>query len=89
MSLGTLPTLGNLLEVLAGVISWSLRRIEELYNAAREGTAEERAALLVQTDPELRREVELLLADPSGSEFLDRRPFRTRRNCWPIRPSPY
>src|SRR5262249_23452615 len=49
-----------------------LRRIEELYHAAREGTAEERAALLAQTDPELRREVELLLSDPSGSEFLDR-----------------
>jgi tetratricopeptide (TPR) repeat protein/predicted Ser/Thr protein kinase len=49
-----------------------LWRIEELYHAAREGTAEERAALLAQTDPELRREVELLLSDPSGSEFLDR-----------------
>ena len=49
-----------------------LRRIEELYHAAREGTAEECAALLAQTDPELRREVELLLSDPSGSEFLDR-----------------
>src|SRR5262252_2861388 len=46
------------------------RRIEELYHAAREGTAEERAALLAQTDPEFRREVELLLSDPS--EFLDR-----------------
>src|SRR3989475_332591 len=49
-----------------------LRRIEELYHAAREGTAEERAALLAQTDPELRREVELLLSDPGGCEFLDR-----------------
>jgi eukaryotic-like serine/threonine-protein kinase len=49
-----------------------LGRIEELYHAAREGTAEERAALLAQTDPELRREVELLLADPGGCEFLDR-----------------
>ncbi len=38
------------------------RQIEELYHAAREGTAEERAALLAQTDPELRREVESLLA---------------------------
>ena len=33
---------------------------------------EERAALLAQTDPELRREVELLLAQPRGGEFLDR-----------------
>jgi eukaryotic-like serine/threonine-protein kinase len=49
-----------------------LGRIEELYHAAREGTAEERTALLAQTDPELRREVELLLADPGGCEFLDR-----------------
>jgi len=49
-----------------------LRRIEELYHAAREGTPEERAALLAQTDPELRREVELLLSDPGGCEFLDR-----------------
>ena len=35
-------------------------------------TAEERAALLAQTDPELRREVESLLAQRSGGEFLDR-----------------
>ena len=38
------------------------RQIEELYHAARERTAEERAALLAQVDPELRREVESLLA---------------------------
>jgi eukaryotic-like serine/threonine-protein kinase len=48
------------------------RKIEELYHAAREGTPEERAALLAQADPELRREVELLLSRPSGGEFLDR-----------------
>jgi tetratricopeptide (TPR) repeat protein/predicted Ser/Thr protein kinase len=48
------------------------RRIEELYHAAREGTAEERAARLAQSDPELRREVELLLSEPNGGEFLDR-----------------
>jgi len=46
-------------------------QIEELYHAAREASAVERAALLAQTDPELRREVELLLAQPSGGEFLD------------------
>ena len=40
------------------------QQIEELYHAAREATAEERAALLAQTDPELRREVESLLAQP-------------------------
>ena len=38
------------------------RQIEELYHAAREATADERAALLVRADPELRHEVELLLA---------------------------
>src|SRR5690349_1398467 len=48
------------------------QRIEELYNAARDRTAEERGALLAQTDPELRREVESLLAERSGGEFLDR-----------------
>lgn len=42
------------------------RRIEELYHAAREGTPEQRAALLDQTDPELRREVELLLSESCG-----------------------
>jgi tetratricopeptide (TPR) repeat protein/predicted Ser/Thr protein kinase len=48
------------------------QQIEELYHAAREGTAGERAALLAQTDPELRREVELLLSQPASGEFLDR-----------------
>src|SRR5207253_6755696 len=48
------------------------QQIEELYHAARETTAEERAALLAQTDPELRREIESLLAQRIGGEFLDR-----------------
>ncbi|MGA3235079.1 MAG: hypothetical protein ABSG03_02150, partial [Bryobacteraceae bacterium] len=48
------------------------RQIEELYHAAREGTPEQRAAMLAQTDPELRREVESLLARLSGCGFLDR-----------------
>ncbi|MBV9443562.1 MAG: hypothetical protein JO217_12835, partial [Acidobacteriaceae bacterium] len=47
--------------------------IEELYHAACEGTPAERAALLAQTDPELRREVESLLAQRDSGEFLDRR----------------
>jgi hypothetical protein len=46
------------------------RQIEELYHAAREGTPEQRAALLDQTDPELRREVESLLSRLSGGDFL-------------------
>src|SRR5450432_2744992 len=49
-----------------------LRQIEELYHAAREAPADKRAALLDQTDPELRREVESLFAQRSGDEFLDR-----------------
>src|SRR5947209_2059128 len=48
------------------------QQIEELYHAARERTAEERAALLAHTDPELRREIESLLAKRTGGEFLDR-----------------
>ena len=47
------------------------RQVEELYHAAREGTAEERAALLTETDPELRRQVEALLSKPSSGQFLD------------------
>src|SRR5262249_45948378 len=48
------------------------RQIEELYHAAREATGNERAALLAQTDPELRRELESLFAERSGDEFLER-----------------
>ena len=48
------------------------RQIEELYHAAREATADERAALLAQTDPELRRELESLFAQRDGDEFLER-----------------
>jgi len=48
------------------------RQIEELYHAARARTGAERAALLAQTDPALRRAVESLLEQPDGGEFLDR-----------------
>jgi serine/threonine protein kinase len=48
------------------------RQIEELYHAARGATAEERAVLLAQADPELRREVESLFPRRTGDEFLDR-----------------
>ena len=53
-----------------------VRQIEELYHAAREGTPQDRAALLAQADPELRREVESLLIEPVGGEFLDRPAIR-------------
>ena len=48
------------------------QQIEELYHAVREKTEQEREALLLQTDPEMRREIESLLAQRSGGEFLDR-----------------
>lgn len=48
------------------------RRIEELYHAARERTGAERGAVLAQADPELRRQIESLLAQPDGGQFLDR-----------------
>src|SRR5215472_3822598 len=48
------------------------QKIEELYHAARAKTGEERAALLARADPELRREVESLLAQPDSGKFLNR-----------------
>jgi serine/threonine protein kinase len=48
------------------------REIETLYHAAREAPTDERAALLARADSELRHEVELLLAEQNGAEFLDR-----------------
>jgi len=48
------------------------QQIERLYQAVCGGTAEERTALLAQTDPQLRRELESLLAQRTGGEFLDR-----------------
>lgn len=47
------------------------RQIEQLFHAVREGSAEVRAALMAEAEPELRREVESLLAQ-RGGEFLDR-----------------
>jgi hypothetical protein len=48
------------------------QQIEELYHAARAQTGEERAVLLSHVDPQLRREVESLLAQPESARFLDR-----------------
>src|SRR5215472_12481502 len=48
------------------------QQIEELYHAVRTSAGEERAALLAQADPELRRDVESLLAQPDSARFLDR-----------------
>jgi serine/threonine protein kinase len=52
------------------------RQIESLYHAAREASADERAALLAQAHPELRREVESLLKEPAGGEVLEQPAFR-------------
>src|SRR5450631_1145868 len=47
------------------------QQIEELYHAALEREPGERAALLARADPDLRREVESLLAQQSGAAPLD------------------
>ena len=49
-----------------------LQQIEELYHSVREASSGERAALLEQADPELRREVESLLARQNDRLILDR-----------------
>jgi hypothetical protein len=47
------------------------REIEELYHSARRIHPDQRAALLSEMDPELRVEVESLLRERAGGEFLD------------------
>src|SRR5258708_8585400 len=49
-----------------------LQQIEELFHSAREASSDARAALLEQADPELRREVESLLARQNDRLILDR-----------------
>jgi tetratricopeptide (TPR) repeat protein len=49
-----------------------LQQIEDLYHSAREASSGERAALLALADPELRREVESLLARQNDRLILDR-----------------
>jgi serine/threonine protein kinase len=51
------------------------RQIEDLYHSAFDSDAAERAKLLAQADPEIRREVESLLAQPSAETSLDRTAF--------------
>jgi eukaryotic-like serine/threonine-protein kinase len=57
-----------------------LRQVEQLFHAVRECSAEARAALLAEADPELRRVVESLLAQ-RGGEFLDRPAIQNA--AWP------
>jgi eukaryotic-like serine/threonine-protein kinase len=47
------------------------RQIEELYRRAVDLRGEERAALLAEADPEVRQEVEAMLAQPDGSKLID------------------
>src|SRR5262249_25791642 len=47
------------------------RQIEELFHAVQELDAPERDRLLEQADPEVRREVESLLAQQSGDRILN------------------
>jgi serine/threonine protein kinase len=47
------------------------RHIEKLYESVVERSPAERAELLAQADPDIRREVEVLLEQPSGGAFLD------------------
>src|SRR5688572_17876355 len=49
-----------------------LRQLEGLFHAVREASADERTELLAGADPELRREVESLLARQSDNLLLDR-----------------
>ena len=51
-----------------------LQQIEQLFHAVREGSPGDAAALLAAADPDVRREVESLLAQPGGG-FLDRPPI--------------
>jgi hypothetical protein len=52
-----------------------LRQIEELFHAVRERSVDERPALLARADPDLRREVESLLAQRSDHLVLERPAF--------------
>src|SRR3989441_12843439 len=47
------------------------RQIEELYDSVQERALADRATLLAQADPELRREVEAMLAQDASGKILD------------------
>src|ERR1017187_1948871 len=56
------------------------QRMEALYHAALEVSGDERAALLAQSDPDVRRAVEALLAQGSSREVVLDRPAWERAN---------
>jgi eukaryotic-like serine/threonine-protein kinase len=62
--------------------------MEELYHAALEKSGEEREALLAESDPEVRRGVEALLAQgTSGEKVLDRPAWEQTGATFPISPA--
>jgi len=63
-----------------------IRQIEELVHAVREAAVVERPALLAQADPELRRDVESLLAGSDAGLLSDRAAWRTPFRCRRMRP---
>jgi eukaryotic-like serine/threonine-protein kinase len=64
------------------------RQIEELYLAAIELKGEERAALLARAGPDIRQEVEAMLAHPSRSNLLDRPAWENEPESSALPPGP-
>jgi serine/threonine protein kinase len=67
---------------IADMTPENFRQIEELYHAAREASADQRMELMAQADPELRREVESLLAEGASEEFIDRPAIQNAPQLW-------
>lgn len=65
------------------------REIEDLYHAALEREPSTRAAFLENADPELRREVESLLAESGGASFLERPALQNTKLSAPAALGPY
>ncbi len=64
------------------------RQIKELYLAAIELKGEERAALLDPASPDLRQEVEAMLAQPTRSNLLDRPAWENEPESSALPPGP-
>ena len=75
---------GPLAREPAGMTPERFQQIEELYHAVAREPPRSARRCWPQADPELRREVESLLAQ-RGGDFWIGLPSRTPRNCWRIR----
>src|SRR5438105_223259 len=64
------------------------RQIEELYLAAVDLRGEERAALLARASPDLRRQVEAVLAQATGSKLLDCRAWASETEALDVPVAP-